>query len=108
MQEGGEGYRREGGRERKEGKEGRREGGEGCGRERGREERDVGGREGRRREELVASTCSVSNLVPMPLCSQLPSTHRMVLALCSLQCVFPADLVDSCSLNYKNYINTCS
>ena len=50
MQEGGEGYRREGGRERKEGKEGRRrgvwegerEGGERCGREGGKEERRVG------------------------------------------------------------------
>lgn len=97
-----------GGREGERGRKRRREGGEGCGRERGREERDVGGREGRRREELVASTCSVSNLVPMPLCSQLPSTHRMVLALCSLQWVHFLLLVDSCSLNYKNYINTCS
>ena len=43
----------------------------------GREGRGMweGGREGRRRGELVASTCSVSNFVPMPLCSQLPITH---------------------------------
>ena len=121
--EGGEGCGREGGREREEEKEESvlegererergREGGEGCGREGGKEERDVGGREGRRRGDrllLLAVLVTSFQCRCVPSFPSLTAPVRMVLALCSLQWLhFLLSLVDSCSLNYKNYINTCS
>ena len=104
--EGGECVR---GREGERGRKGRKRGvwegerEEGCGKE--------GGREGGEGSWLLLLAVLVTSFqCPcVPSFPSLTAPVRMVLALCSLQWLhFLLILVDSCSLNYKNYINTCS